>query len=227
VTANNNSVPLLTLLSLADSALPIGAYSHSWGLETWVQNGALNNANDVLEAIRALLVLSLGPLDGTACALAHSYQFNREFSLFEKLNKQLTAARWTKETHEASTSMGERLYKLCFDLKLVKDDRERLPKPLHHSAAFGWVASAASIPRPEAVAAFLQSSCTSLISACVRLIPLGQTDGQRIITSLRPTVDVIAAACLDCDLDEVGSFGPLNEWASVEHQSLYSRLFQS
>jgi len=220
-------VPLLTLLNLADSALPIGAYSHSWGIETWVQSGALTGADEVFSSIRSLLILSLGPLDGAACALAHKYQFNRQFALYEKLNEQLSAARWTKETYNASLSMGERLYKLCFELKLLSDVRTRLPEQLHHSAVFGWVSSAAGIPIADSVAAYLQSSCASLVSASVRLIPLGQTDGQRILTKLRPIVDVVATACLDCDLDELGSFAPLNEWAAVEHESLYSRLFQS
>jgi urease accessory protein len=218
---------LLTLINLSDSALPIGGYSHSWGLETWVQTGALASAQDVNSCIKALLLMSIGPQDGTACALAHRYQRSREYTLFAKLNEQLTASRCPKETLKASTSMGERLYKLCVDIGMVDNQRDRLPEQLHHSATFGWVSAAAGIAAGDATAALIYSTCANLVSACVRLIPLGQTDGQRVLAQLRPAIDVIASSCIDRDLDEIESFAPLNEWASIEHESLYSRLFQS
>ncbi|HEY9776844.1 MAG TPA: urease accessory protein UreF [Planktothrix sp.] len=223
----NNSPALLTLINLSDSALPIGGYSHSWGLETWVQSGDLQSAEDVHSCIKALLLMSIGPQDGTACALAHRYQKVRDFTMFAKLNEQLSAARWPKETFKASISMGERLYKLAAEVGIVEDQRERLPQQLHHSATFGWISAAADITTGDATSAFIYSTCTNLISACVRLIPLGQTDEQKILARLRPAINVVASSCIDSDLDEVGSFAPLNEWAGIEHETLYSRLFQS
>ncbi len=65
---------LLALIQLSDSALPIGGFSHSWGVESLVQDGELTNARQVLSYIRSLLSHSIGPQEGVACALAHRYQ---------------------------------------------------------------------------------------------------------------------------------------------------------
>ncbi len=102
-----------------------------------------------------------------------------------------------------------------------------MEQPCHHSVAFGWLASANRVSHFETVAAYLYASCAGLVSACVRLVPLGHTDGQRILTALRSIICGLAGDCLSRDLPDICSFAPLHEWACIEHESLYSRLYQS
>ncbi len=123
--------------------------------------------------------------------------------------------------------MGKRLLRLASATGMLPVEQECFPSDVHHCAAFGWVASATANPVADTVSAFLYSSCASLVSASVRLIPLGQTDGQKTLSELRPYIEVISADCLQRDLAQVGAFAPLHEWASVNHETLYSRLFQS
>lgn len=215
---------LLSLLQMSDSALPIGGYSNSWGLETWVQNETLTNTRQVEQSLKALLTSSIVPSDGVACALAHRFSLEDDIDSVTQLNDYLTAARWCPEPLAASLNMGERLKQLALNAGWSKD----LPDlKMHHSTVFGWLAGRLGIPPDEAVAAYLYSSITGLVSACVRLVPLGHTDGQRILTTLRSLISELVSDCLNKNIDEIGGFAPLNEWAAKQHETLYSRLFQS
>ncbi len=215
---------LLALLQLCDSALPIGGYSHSWGFETWVQRETLKTAKEVEGAIRTLLLTSMAPQEGIACALAYQYSQADIFEDFQRLNQYLTASRWTVETSRASIALGQRLKNLAINL----DWSARFPEGQHHHAAvFGWLAYTLGISAHEAVAGYLFSSANSLVSACVRLIPLGHTDGQKILLALQETIQQQTILCLNAELEDLGGFAPLQEWACEEHRTLYSRLFQS
>jgi urease accessory protein len=214
---------LLALLQLCDSALPIGGYSHSWGFETWVQRETLKTAKEVEGAISTLLTLSMAPQEGIACALAYQYSQSGSFEDFQRLNQYLTASRWTVETAKASVALGQRLKNLAVNL-----DWSTLPEGEHHHATvFGWLSCSLGISAHDAVAGYLFSSANSLVSACVRLIPLGHTDGQKILLALQETIQQQTILCLEAELEDLGGFAPLQEWACEEHRGLYSRLFQS
>jgi urease accessory protein len=209
---------LLWLLQLCDSAFPIGSYSQSWGLETWVQRGLLTNAAQVEEAIRILLTTSIAPQDGAACALAHCY--HQDIAVLARIDSILTASRWPIELSQASQRLGARLRDLFADH----------PFPLtstHHCLVFGWLTAQLAIPQADAVQAYLLSSTNSLVSAAVRLVPLGHTQGQKILFALHQDIEKLLPGCIAAQQEEIGSFAPLHEWASDEHQRLYSRLFQS
>lgn len=215
---------LLALLQLCDSALPIGGYSHSWGFETWVQRETLKTAKEVEEAISTLLRLSMAPQEGIACALAYQYSQAGSFEDFQQLNQYLTASRWTVETAKASIALGQRLKNLAVNL----DWSAHFPEGEHHHATvFGWLSCSLGISAHDAVAGYLFSSANSLVSACVRLIPLGHTDGQKILLALQETIQQQTILCLEAELEDLGGFAPLQEWACEEHRGLYSRLFQS
>ena len=236
--------PHLFLLQLSDSALPIGGFSNSWGFETWVQAGVLKTRQDAREAILSLLSASIAPQDGVACGLSWQFYAANNQNAFVELNNYLTASRWTAETLNASLNMGRRLFQLAesafnypggklqphLPIASLQGDTTSLPSGVagvHHCAAFGWLAAWAHISQRQSVEAYLYSSIAALVSACVRLIPLGHTEGQKILAELRPSISEIAPKLLDKNITDMGSFAPLHEWASHHHESLYSRLFQS
>jgi urease accessory protein len=242
VTTGSSIEPLLALLQLSDSAIPIGGYSNSFGLETFVQHNTISDARSAEEAIRLLLSRSVAPQDGIACGLALRFCLSNEWEQLLKLNQYLTASKWSKEIYLASVRMGTRLLKLAIETGFITTkpdlnatialittgtDPSRRSPEWHHSVVFGFLAASSGLTERLTIAAYLQNSVNCLISACVRLIPLGHTDGQRILVSLRPLIAELAEQCGGRKMDEISAFAPLTEAASFAHESLYSRLFQS
>lgn len=218
----------LTLLQLADSAIPIGGYSHSWGLETWIQNEVITDACTAREAIFQLLSRSIATQDGIACGIAHRFCLGGQPERMHDLNQLLTASKWSKEIFQASIRMGHRLLKLALETNLVSSLRSLdSAREYHHSIVFGWLAACADASELSTLSAYLQSSSNGLISACVRLIPLGHTDGQRITVAMRPLIVKLAQQCSQKQQDDISSFIPMHEAATLAHETLYSRLFQS
>ena len=217
--------PQLWLLQLADSALPIGSYSHSWGLETAVQDNRLTTAAQVTDYLTGVLHQAIAPQEGTACVLAHRYSCESKELEFLALQLELTAARWASEPLNASLQLGDRLNRWArstWELSCPKSES------LHHCAAFGWLCARAGLTETETVRAYLLGSLTSLVSAAVRLVPLGHSQGQQALATLHREIAIAIPICLAADTPEdLHSFAPLLERDCQAHRTLYSRLFQS
>jgi urease accessory protein len=216
----------------------------------------LKSSQSVLQSVGQLMRLSIAPQDGRACALAHRLSRQDDALGLARLNSYLTASRWAEEPREASLHLGARFLKLCLASAIVSDLNGLNLEEIHHSAAFGWVCARVGISAADAVCAYLYTGCAAMVSACVRLIPLGQTEGQVVLAGLRVQVDALVDDCLSVqrsplepslpverrlpacsenagsnlrpvELEDLMSFSPMHEQACVEHQTLYSRLFQS
>jgi urease accessory protein len=221
---------LLALLQVSDSALPIGAYSHSYGLETWVQEGNLQNVSDVSSAILTLLKYSIAPQQGIACTIARQCALANDYRRFVGLNQILSASNWAKETRQASLQMGARLARLSKEIGWLDNTNtnfSQCSQAMHHAAVYGWLSALLRIDELESVSAYLYGCCASMTSACLRLVPLGHTEAQKMLAGLHTEITDLAQTCLGKSEAEMHSFAPMNERACVEHESLYSRLFQS
>jgi len=241
-----NPDPLLFLLQISDSALPIGSYSHSWGLETAVQAGHLTTLTQVQAYLEGILHLSLLPQEAQACRLG--FHARRDPQRWLMANNYLTACRWAEEPHRASLLLGKRL-------AAWGEKHWGIPMPpgaeQHHSPVFGWVCAHAEVAEGACLSAYLWSTLQALTTAAVKLVPLGQSQGQTLLCALQPQIirgveelqqqpltqltefPAFPEGSQPCqspenlEIPQIWSFAPLQERDCHQHQYLYSRLFQS
>jgi urease accessory protein len=220
---------LLRLLQLADSALPVGGSAHSFGLETLAEEGAITPGN--LETFLHDYLEESGRFDAAFVRLAH-----KQIDL-RSLSQDYGSRRPARESRDASLKLGRRFAELVNCLV----EAPVLEPGLHYCVAFGGAAAILGIPEDAGTVAYLHQSLAALVSACQRLMPLGQAAAARILWNLKPALARAAQdriAILACGVDrflnpasapgqEVWCFSPFPELASMRHGSLETRLFIS
>jgi urease accessory protein len=230
----------LKLLHLADSALPIGALAHSFGLETLVSRGLLKVSN--LEVFLRGYLEESATAEAVFCREAFRLASNgvESFSVerWRLLNLTLNAMKPARETRSGSAALGRNFLMVVSALgdfpvvrsaveDAIQESNQNHHHVIEHSPAFGLVGGALELGEESVVVAYLHQSVASLVSACQRLLPLGQTEATRILWNLKPTMIETAKRSLSAHLDDVCCFNPLLDWAAMEHPALGTRLFIS
>jgi urease accessory protein len=231
--APNNGLQWLQLLHLADSALPIGAAAHSFGLETLVADGILTV--DVLGTFLSDYLIETGTIEASYCLAAHWASREHTVAAWIDLNMRLDALKTAREARDASGSLGRRLLQLAnqWEANPIWEEALQAAKRegvgIHHCTAFGLVGGILGIESHLTAMAYLQQTVTGLVSASQRLMPLGQTTANRIIWNLKPgiTAAVSRAQSLQENQNSWATFTPMIDVASQRHPVLSTRLFIS
>ena len=236
---NPNDSSLLTLLQLVDSFFPTGAFAHSFGLETYVQRGLVTDQPAFEELLRNALQDGIRNTDAIALALAHKSALEYEEAPDASINRitdldaRLTALKLPRESRNGSVQVGKQFLRNARRLVTTaavdaygKRIRSR-DCAGHHSIAYGLITAATSIELPVALLGYLHAYVVGQVSAAVRLIPLGATEGQMTIQALHPNLLEIAEFAQDAKLEDLGAFTPGLDIRSMQHEQLYSRLFIS
>jgi urease accessory protein len=228
-----DSPALLSLLHFTDTAFPTGGYAHSFGLEHYCQAGIVRDADGVKRFLLAQLEGSAGPCDATAAAAALRATRAGDADGCRRLDETVEAMKPAREFREGSRQMGRQTLRVAAALtgeaRLVRyaADVDKGLAPGHHAVAYG-LASAALGWEPEwAATAYLYSTTALLVGAALRLLSMGQMEGQRVLWGLHPVIERVAREAAAREAGDLWSFAPGIEMAGIRHASLEMRLFRS
>lgn len=219
---------ILNLLQLASPALPVGAYSYSEGIETLVEWGAIADAKSLQHWLERELHFGAIRIEAAMVVRAYNAVAVGNLTDLNYWNSWLSAARETEELRNSSWQMGRSLVRLLLELE---PQLESIFNAVGHSAnyaiAFGVAAHCWQIPQDAAVLGYLHSWATNLVTAGIKLIPLGQTAGQQILINLQAHIVDATAKILVLTDDELSSCSWGLSLASMAHETQYTRLFRS
>jgi urease accessory protein len=233
--SSSEDLAFLRLLQLADSALPIGALAHSFGLESLVAAEILT-AGKLPDFLTGYLQ-DAGMLEAVACReasrLARPQTENFPAVRWIEINDCLSALKVARESRAASAVLGRNFLQaalLLGDFPVLREAREASlgsASLIHHSTAFGLVSAVFGFDENRAVLAYLHQTMASLVSACQRLLPIGQNEATGILWNLKAAIVETAERSTALSLDEANCFMPLLDWGAMEHPALATRLFIS
>jgi urease accessory protein len=227
-----NTLSLLKGLRFVDSFFPSGGYAFSSGLEAAVQGGAVRNAEDLSRYVVELLTIGIGERDAVAVGLAHDAYVFGSLEIAFKADRELEAMKLGRESRTASRQMGRQVIRLAADQlasqPLIEDyvaAVEAEQTPGHLAVSLGLTLAAAGWSKEDSIAAFLYQTATSFVAAAMKLLPLGQREGQRL---LERWLEVIERVSRNASHQQVlQSWSPIQDIYAMRHRRLESRLFRS
>lgn len=224
---------LLHFLLIHDSAFPIGSYTHSFGMETYIQSGKITDKQSLLDFCQTYLFTNLVYGDGLLVKEAYIIATKHDLTQLRHLDQLCHAMKIATESRQGSIKIGRQFIETVFpltDSELLTSWRQLIKNKNihgHYAIIYGIYAAYCAFELEEALGAFLYSSTSSLVHNAVRAIPLGQNAGVQAIYSLLPSVDEAVAILKETTLDDLSNSSIGIELASMEHERLHSRLFIS
>ncbi len=220
-----NDLALIRLLQLVSPALPVGGFAFSHGLEYAVHAGWVKDEATLQQWIEDLLEHSIAAIDLPLLLRCHRAAIANDREILQRWNDEILAWRETGELHTADVAVGGALVRL---LKNLPDLQPLLPHgETSWTCAFASTAAALAVPERSALLAYLWSVSESQVTAALKLMPFGQSAGQRLLLSLGTKLTALAERAEQLDDDDIGASLPGVALASSWHETQYSRLFRS
>lgn len=222
------------LLQVNDSLFPIGGYSHSYGLETYIQKGLVHDVKTADAYIRRRLRYNVLYTDLLAVRLAYEAAGEKNAHQLDALEEIMEASRIPFEIRDASRRLGSRFVKTLEKMELSWMDpffweylEKRSKKTICHPCAYGAVCACAGILAEDAMLHFLYAQASAMVTNCVKLIPLSQSDGQRMLSELYPLLEEMVTLAGEAGPEMLCASTPAFDLRSIQHETLYSRLYMS
>lgn len=215
------------LLQLCSPALPVGAYAYSQGLESAVEHGWVRDEASAREWIFGLLDHTLRRLDLPILARLYQAWQEADLATVRRWNAWLYASREAAELQREDQQLGAALARLLTDLGLVEAAPCRTAPRVCFATLFALAAARWEIPLAAAATGYAWTWLENQVIAATRLIPLGQTASQRLLSAAGPALTLAVTEGLALRDEDIGAASPGLALAGALHETQYSRLFRS
>jgi urease accessory protein len=211
-------------------AYPVGAFSYSSGLEWAVEAGDVTDAATLARWLAVMIGEGAGFCDAVFFVHAHRATAARDDAALLAVAELAAAFTPSRERFLETTAQGRAFFettRAAWGCAALDRLAAAWDGPLAYPIAVAVASAGHDIALEPALAAFLQAVASNLVSAGLRLVPLGQTDGQRVLAGLEPLIAACAQRALACLLEDIGSAAFRADIASMRHETQYTRLFRS
>jgi urease accessory protein len=229
----NREHDLLRLMAWLSPSFPVGAFSYSHGLEYAVEAGRVSDRAMLLDWTSAILTRGSGRVDGVIFRASYEAVRNQDEALLVWALEHGDAMRVTRELGVEAAGQGRAFLEMVSGpwpspaFAWLGECAAELDRPVVYPVAVAVAAAAHDIPERSALTAYLHAFGANLLSAGVRLIPLGQSDGLWCTARLEPVVKRAVASAMVTARADIGSGTIMADWSSARHETQYTRLFRS
>ena len=227
-----NTLALLNGLRFVDSFFPSGGFAFSSGLEAAVKDGAVCDGKDLARYVEDLLVHGVGRREAVAVAAAHEAAVTGLLARALAVDRELESLKLGRDSRQASRQMGRQVIKAATEQlqehRLLVEYRRAMEDgrtPGHLPVAMGLTLAACGWSRQDTVAAFLYQTAQGMVSAAMKLLPVGQQQGQQLLADCGPVIAQLSQSITP--QGGLASWSPLHDIYAMRHARLESRLFRS
>ncbi|PAF43244.1 urease accessory protein UreF [Helicobacter sp. 11S02596-1] len=219
------------LLQINDALFPIGSYTHSFGLESFIQAQEVKDASSALSYLEANLYSPFLTTELLSLKLAYSYAKQNDLNAIFEIEELVCVSTSPMELRLANQKLGNRFLKTINTLSLPTNDlfQSYLKASVFptHSSAYGVFCACVGLELSPAISHYLYAQSSNMVTNCVKTIPLSQNDGQKILLALHATFEAIKKKLDTLDLAHLCVSSIHNDIKAMQHEVLYSRLYMS
>ncbi len=225
--AATDSLPLLRLCQLVSPALPIGAYNFSQGLEYAAHMNWVHDEVSTFNWVSGVSQHAVATLDLPLLMRMHAAWRNDDAENARYWSAYLLGSRESEELRAEERHLGRSLAKVLVSLQIEQAATWTRDADASYACLFTLAASHWQIDSTQAASAYLWAWCENQVLAAVKLLPLGQTAGQRILNDLLLGIPAMVNVAAGLSDDDIGVAAPMPGLASIWHETQYTRLFRS
>ncbi len=224
---------LYKMMTWLSPGFPVGAFAYSHGVEYAVEAGVIHDGASLRTWIEGVLAFGAGRVDAALFRAAHEAESSRDDDRLARVVEKGEVLRGSSELALESIQQGRAFLQTINEiwpnmrLEIWQNSLALTERAPAYCIAVGVAAALAGVPLRAGLNAYLNAFSANLVSASVRLVPLGQTDGQRVIAGVEGTVLDAVEEALVRDPDDFGAAALTVDWMSMQHETQYTRLFRS